>query len=126
MDIRDAIQQRIKQVKRLEEEIAALQRAEKLVEESSPASSKPGTQADMATSVLELAGKPMHVSDISTQIRRKFGIQIKTNNLGVMLFRYAKRGSKFYKAKGKPNTYGLVKWEETSIPERLEVARGIQ
>jgi hypothetical protein len=72
----------------------------------------------MAYAVLDEIGKPMHVTQISEQIKKRFSISIKANNLGVMLFRYAKRGNKFYKAQGKPNTYGLIKWQE--ITQRLD------
>jgi hypothetical protein len=39
-----------------------------------------------------------------------------------MLFRYAKRGKKFYKSEEKPNTYGLLKWQR--ISERLDSSKG--
>jgi hypothetical protein len=72
----------------------------------------------MAYAVLDGVGKPMHVSQIALQIKKQFGVAIKNNNLGVMLFRYAKRGKKFYKVEGRKNTYGLIKWQ--ALSERLE------
>jgi hypothetical protein len=126
MDIQQAIDERKKKMKRLEEEIAALQRAAKLLDETDALPNSAGTQADMASAILENAGKPMHVTDLVSQIKKRFGRTIKSNNLGVMLFRYAKRGSKFYKAKGKPNTYGLIKWEEIPIATRMAGVEKIQ
>ncbi|MGB7728329.1 MAG: hypothetical protein WBL50_09875 [Candidatus Acidiferrum sp.] len=116
MDIREAVEQRKKQIERLQREIQTLEAAEELIK-GKPIE-KPKSQPDMANAILEEIGKPMHVTQISTQIKTKFGQNVKPNNLGVMLFRYAKRGSRFYKVEGKPNTYGLVKWQQ--ISERLD------
>lgn len=117
MDIQEAIEERKKQIRSLQQEIAALETAASILKKQ-PITDKPKSQPDMAGSVLESVGKPMHVSQIAAQIRSTFGRNVKTNNLGVLLFRYAKRGSRFYKVEGRPNTYGLVKWQP--IAERLE------
>jgi len=79
---------------------------------------KPKSQPDMANAILDEIGKPMHVTQIAAQIKDRFGQNVKPNNLGVMLFRYAKRGSRFYKVESRPNTYGLIKWQQ--ISERLD------
>ena len=120
MDIQEAIEDRQKQIKRLEQEISTLQVAAKLLTGSTK-TERPQTQPDMASAILEEVGKPMHVTQITAQIKKKFGKPVKSNNLGVMLFRYAKRGNRFYKAKGKPNTYGLIKWQDLS--ERIEATK---
>jgi hypothetical protein len=119
MDIREAVEQRKKQIERLQREIQTLEAAEELI--TVIPREKPKSQPDMASVILEEIGKPMHVSQISAQIKSKFGQNVKSNNLGVMLFRYAKRGSRFYKVEGKPNTYGLIKWQQ--ISERLDHAK---
>lgn len=116
MDIREAVEERKRQIERLQQEIRTLEAAEQLIR--GKPREKPKSQPDMASAVLEEVGKPMHVSQIAAQVKTRFGQNIKSNNLGVMLFRYAKRGSRFYKVEGKPNTYGLVKWQQ--ISERLE------
>jgi len=117
MDFREAIEERKRQISRLQQEIITLENAEALMKGGSP-KEKPKSQPDMAKAVLEEIGKPMHVSQIAAQIKAKYGENIKTNNLGVVLFRYAKRGSHFYKVEGRPNTYGLVKWQD--LEERLD------
>ena len=117
MNIQEAISDREKQIKILQQEIQTLKGAEEILK-GKPSTEKPQTQPDMAYAVLDSVGKPMHVSQIAIQIKKQFGRVIKNNNLGVMLFRYAKRGKKFYKVEGRKNTYGLVKWQE--ISERLE------
>jgi hypothetical protein len=52
----------------------------------------------------------MHVAQVAAQIKKKFAFTIKVNNLGVMLFRYSKRGKRFYKVQGRKNAYGLIRW----------------
>ena len=116
MEIKAAILERQRKIEALQKEIAALEFAESLLA-GKTRSEKPKTQADMASAILEDVGKPMHVGQLVEQIKRIFGESIKSNNLGVMLFRYAKRGNRFYKVQGRPNTYGLVKWQE--IKDRL-------
>jgi hypothetical protein len=120
MDISQAIDERQKQIKRLEQEIGTLQMAAKLLA-GEPKTDRPKTQPDMASAVLDEVGKPMHVTQITAQIKKKFANHVKSNNLGVMLFRYAKRGNRFYKVSGKPNTYGLIKWQD--LAERIEAAK---
>jgi len=121
MNIREAIAEKQKLIKRLEQEITALQVAATILEGFPVGLLTPKTQPEMAASILEDVGKPMHVEQIAGQIKKSFAATIKTNNLGVMLFRYAKRGNRFYKVKGKPNTYGLIKWQDLS--ERIEATR---
>jgi hypothetical protein len=122
MDIQEAIEDRRKQIKKLEDEIKALVFAAEIIKgDKKTETEKPKTQPDMAYAVLEEIGKPIHVTQIADQIKRLFKIAIKANNLGVMLFRYAKRGNRFYKAEGKPNTYGLLKWQQ--ISERLDSSK---
>jgi hypothetical protein len=122
MNIHAAIEERKKQIRKLEDEIKALVFASEILKsDGKAATEKPKTQPDMAYAVLEEIGKPMHVSQISEQVKKRFQVLIKANNLGVMLFRYAKRGNKFYKSKDKPNTYGLIKWQ--AVSERLESSK---
>jgi hypothetical protein len=117
MEISDAIEERKRKIKELETEIEALVLAAEILKGSAK-TEKPKSQPDMAYAILEEVGTPMHVSQIAEQVRKLFKTSIKPNNLAVMLFRYAKRGSKFYKYEGKPNTYGLLKWQP--IAKRLE------
>jgi hypothetical protein len=117
MNIQEAIEEREKQIRFLQQEIKSLQVAAEILKGKAP-TEKPKTQAEMAYAVLEDVGKPMHVAQVVEQIKKKFSAKIKPNNLGVMLFRYAKRGKRFYKVQGRKNTYGLIKWQE--ISERLQ------
>jgi hypothetical protein len=124
MNIREAINEKQQQIKKLEQEIGALQIALGILEKTQMPigfNMQPKSQPEMAALVLEEVGKPVHIRQIAAQIKKTFGVTIKPNNLGVMLFRYSKRGSRFYKAKGKPSTYGLIKWQDLS--ERIEAAR---
>jgi hypothetical protein len=123
MQIHEAIEERRKQIKKLETEIEALVLAAEILKSGGKTETeKVKTQPDMAYAVLDEIGKPMHVTQVSEQIKKRFSVSIKANNLGVMLFRYAKRGNRFYKAQGKPNTYGLLKWQP--ISDRLESSKG--
>jgi len=122
MEIHAAIEERKKQIKKLEDEIKALVVAADILKAGEKTETdKAKTQPDMAYTVLDEIGKPMHVTQVAEQIKRRFSASIKANNIGVMLFRYAKRGNRFYKAAGKPNTYGLLKWQ--AISQRLDSAK---
>jgi hypothetical protein len=113
MEIREAIEERRKQIKELMQEISALELAAEILKGDAK-TGKPESQPDMAYAILDDVGKPMHVGQIVAQIKKRFATTVKSNNLGVMLFRYSKRGTRFYKAQGKPNTYVLIKWQELS------------
>ena len=124
MNIREAIAEKQQQIKKLDQEINALMVALTILEKTPVLIgfvSEQKSQPEMAASILDAACRPMHVKQIAAQIKKNFGVTIKLNNLGVMLFRYSKRVSRFYKVKGKPNTYGLIKWQDLS--ERIEATR---
>ncbi|MGC2527539.1 MAG: hypothetical protein WA639_07315 [Candidatus Acidiferrum sp.] len=124
MDIYEAIEDRRKQIKKLEDEIDALVFAAEIIKgDKKTETEKPKTQPDMAYAILEEVGKPMHVAQLAEQIKKKFSVTIKANNLSVMLFRYSKRGNRFYKSQDKPNTYGLNKWQE--ISERVQASKAL-
>jgi hypothetical protein len=118
--IQEAIEERKKEIRRIQQEIAALELADHILSKNAK-TEKPKSQPDMAANILEQVGKPMHVTQIAAQIKTQFKQTVKSNNLGVMLFRYAKRGTRFYKVEGRPNTYGLIKWQE--LAERLETIK---
>ncbi len=124
MDILEAIAEKEKQIEQLRREINTLHSAARILDMAERRTEKAKSQPAMAASILDEIGKPMHVSQIVDQIKKRFRISVKTNTLGVTLYRYAKRNSSFYKVKGKPNTYGLVKWQAPS--ERAESIRGTQ
>jgi hypothetical protein len=124
MDIYEAIEDRRKQIKKLEDEIDALVFAAEIIKgDKKTETEKPKTQPDMAYAILEEVGKPMHVAQLAEQIKKKFSVTIRSNNLAVMLFRYSKRGNRFYKSQDKPNTYGLNKWQELS--ERIQSSKAL-
>ena len=120
-EIQEAIAEKRRQIDELSNDIKALEKAAQIIERSARRVEKPESQSAMAAAILEEIGKPMHVASIGEQIKRKFQRAIKTNNLGVMLFRFARRGSLFYKVEGKPNTYGLLKWH--SVTQRADEIR---
>lgn len=117
MTIEEAIEERRKRVRELQQEINALEKAAEILK-GAPTHEQPKSQPDMAYAVLEEVGKPMHVKQVAQQIKKKFSNPINLNTLSVMLFRYSKRRTRFYKLEGRPNTYGLVKWQ--NISEMLE------
>jgi len=110
-DIHQVIAQKQREIQRLEKEIAALQLADAILSGSHGDTEKSKSQPEMVTHILEEVGKPMHVTQIADQMKSRFQVRVKTTNLGVLLYRYAQRNSRFYKVKGKPNTYGLAKWQ---------------
>jgi len=110
-DIADVIAEKNRQIEKLRKDIDALQKAQSIIENTTPETEKPQSQADMAAAILDEIGKPMHVEKIAEQIKKKFHSTVKKSVLGTVLFRYSRKGKRFYKMEGKPNTYGLNKWQ---------------
>jgi hypothetical protein len=114
-DIRSVLNEKQQQMVKLQREIEALRLAISLLgsDGSEPVidiNTELLSQPKMIASILEANGRPMHVREIAYQLKKRFNLETKKSNLGVMLFRYSKRGSTFYKEHDKPNTYGLLKW----------------
>lgn len=126
-DIYKTLAEKQKQLELLQREIDALRLAAKILGDESVKTSPEGkpSQPQMAVAVLEANGKPMHVHSIVEQIHKKFGVKIKTNNLAVLLYRYAQRGKHFYKDVRKGNTYGLIRWQAIA-PQQEESSRAVQ
>lgn len=70
--------------------------------------SAPLSQPQMIRTVLAEHKGEMHLSDILKAVEKKFHRNLKPNVTAAVIFRYAKRGSIFYKSKSKPNTWGLL------------------
>jgi hypothetical protein len=128
MDIEQAIKEKRRQIEKLEQEISTLERASHILGQTI-SGEKNLTQPAMVEAILANVGKPMHVDRLIEQIKIRYKRNVKKNNLGVTLYRYADRGSKFYKVPGKPNTYALLAWQkpgekirETQEPEDLKAA----
>jgi len=113
-EITAAIQEKLREIARLKKQIESLQEAEEILQGYAKKKEEPRSQPQMAAAILDEVGKPMHVSIIAEQMKKRYQQTVKVANLGVMLFRYSKRLKTFYKVKGKPNTYGLSKWETTN------------
>jgi hypothetical protein len=64
----------------------------------------------MIRSVLAERKAEMHLSEILAAVERKFDKKLKPNVTAAVIFRYAKRGSIFYKSPSKPNTWGLLEF----------------
>ena len=122
--IQEVIAEKERQIDLLREQIKSLLHAEQIMQNSSRETEKPQSQPDIAEAILEELGKPMHVAQIVAQMKRKYHRTTKTNTLGVTLYRYAQRGKRFYKVKGKPNTYGLVKWQTPQ--DHIENAKALK
>lgn len=117
-DIYKALQEKQQELEGLQREINALRMAIKILgAEDIPKSKGKQNQPQMMVAILEANGKPMHVKHIAEQMRKQFKKSIKTNNVSVLLYRYANRGKHFHKVVGKPNTYGLIRWESIRLPE---------
>jgi HB1, ASXL, restriction endonuclease HTH domain len=123
-DLQEVIAEKYRQIENLRSEINALEKAKQIIEGSSRETEKPRSQPEMAAAILEEVGKPMHVSQIVEQMKRKYGASPKPTTLGVTMYRYAQRGRRFYKVKGKPNTYGLIKWQ--SPEDHIENAKTLK
>ena len=68
------------------------------------------SQPQMVRAILSEHTAPMHLSEIIKAVHMKFGKVLKPNVIAAVIFRYAKRGSMFYKADA-PNTWGLLEWK---------------
>ena len=111
-DIYSVLHEKQKQLVILQREVDALRLAMKLLgEEKLSDEDTKLSQPLMAVAILEAMGKPLHVKNIAEQMKKRFKISVKLNNLSVMLYRYATRGRHFFTSSDKPNTYGLLKWE---------------
>ena len=111
-DIYEVLTQKRREATQLQREIEALELAGRLLQGDKPtANQQEGSTPQKVTAILQAEGKPLHVSQIATELKNKFKTSVKKNNLSVLLYRYAQRGSRFYKVKDKPNTYGLIEWQ---------------
>ncbi len=112
-DIYKTLAEKQKDLTALQREVDALRLAIKLLgdEGTAPIEGQEMSQPKMVVAILQAAHRPMHVKDIAEQMKKKFKLTVKVNNLGVMLYRYAARGRHFVKIINKPNTYGLIEWQ---------------
>lgn len=110
-DIYKLLADKQKQLAELQREVDALRMAAKLLGGDETVSEDSQSQPQMVIAILEATNKPLHISQIADQMKKRFKKSVKKSNLGVLLYRYAQRGKHFYKVTGKPNTYGLLKWE---------------
>jgi predicted nuclease with TOPRIM domain len=99
-------------VSTLGREIEAVKTTVKLLgdaeDQSSDEQSVALSQPQMIRAVLAEHKKEMHLSEILGAVELKFHVKLKPNVTAAVIFRYAKRGSIFYKAPSKPNTWGLL------------------
>ncbi len=121
-DIYKALQEKQQELEGLQREINALRMAIKILgAENIPKEGGKQNQPQMMVAILEANGKPMHAKHIAEQMKKQFKKSVKTNNISVLLYRYASRGKHFHKVVGKPNTYGLVKWALKLEQRKLDV-----
>jgi hypothetical protein len=110
-ELYDLLASKRRELQHLQKEVEALELASRLIQGEKPATQNDTSIPQRIVAILQAEGKPMHVSKIAEALRTKFKISAKKNNLGVLLYRYAQRGSRFYKDTTKPNTYGLIEWK---------------
>jgi hypothetical protein len=123
MDIEQVIKDKRRQIEKLEEEIYTLEKASKILGHASMGD-KQLSQPAMVETILADVGKPLHLDRLIEQIKSRYKQVVKKNNLGVTLYRYAERGSKFYKVPGKPNTYALLAWQKPE--EKIREAESLR
>lgn len=70
----------------------------------------------MAFEILSEKGEPTHVNKISEGIKKKFNKRLRPAYLAAILYRSMKKGKLFYKAEGRPNTFGLLEWQVKRSP----------
>jgi hypothetical protein len=113
------------EMSKLSKEIEAVKTTVKLLgddveDESSDEQMAAMSQPQMIRAVLAERKTEMHLSDILATVERKFHRKLKPNVTAAVIFRYAKRGSIFYKSASKPNTWGLLAFRaEEPKPESL-------
>ncbi len=111
-DIHKLLNEKRKELERLQREVDALAIAAGLLSNERPvgAEVRAQSQPQLVIGILEAVGEPLHIREIVEQLHKKLRKKVKKTNLGVLLYRYAQRGKHFYKVPGKPNTYGLLNW----------------
>jgi hypothetical protein len=68
------------------------------------------SQPQMVRAVLGDKGTEMHLSEILKAVQTKFRKKLSPSVTAAVMFRYAKRGSTFYKSPASPNTWGLLEF----------------
>jgi hypothetical protein len=85
------------------------------------------SQPQMVRLVLLQNNSEMHLREIINTVKERFGKALTPTVLGAVLFRYAKRGSMFYKAPKKPNTWGLLEWRSKDPQQSvMEIVEKVQ
>ncbi len=69
---------------------------------------------EMISSILKAHGTPLHVNEIRSDLRHRYNKEVSRERIESLLYRHAKKVKLFYKVYGRPNTYGLVEWQEQS------------
>jgi hypothetical protein len=118
-NLHDAIKIKEGQIAQLQKEVAALRLSVKILAEEPQKPGKkaskqaPGlptgtviTQPLMVRSVLLDCGVPMHVQQISADIKKKYAVVLDPQYLTSIIYRLMKKGKLFRKAG--PNTFGLL------------------
>jgi len=117
-----------KEIERRQRDVETLERARVLLagrEESRPQERiealrghpkkgllEPDSDAGRTHAVLQAAGHALHIEEIMSGIKAKYGESPKYTSLVGALSRYAKRGQHFARTPGRPNTFELPEWRE--------------
>jgi RecA-family ATPase len=84
------------------------------------------SQPQMVRAVLVDSNEEMHLSEIVKAVERKFARKLNLAVTGAVIFRYAKRGSTFYKSQKRPNTWGLLEWQTKQPETLLDLVKQVQ
>jgi hypothetical protein len=69
---------------------------------------------EMISSILKAHGTPLQVNEIRNGLRHRYNKEVSRERIESHLYRHAKKVMLFYKVYGRPNTYGLLEWQEQS------------
>ena len=113
--IYDVLREKERQLQSIQREVEALKLSARLLAdkgETIPISNNGNiSQPEMIRAVLSEKQEPMHVTEISEAIKKKYKKRLKTLYLTTVIYRQIKAGKNFNRAVGKPNTFGLLEWE---------------
>jgi len=125
-DVFSLLRQKEEQLQLLAKQVEALRVAAQLIRaEEKLLGKKEGpetpSQPEMIRAVLVEYGKPMHVGQISSAIKKKYRIKLKPLYLTSIIYRLIKAGRLFRKEG--PNIFGLAEWPE--IRQGLKVENSL-
>ena len=129
-NIFDVLRTKEAQLQQLEQEVAALRLAARLLSDEQEArtskSHEPITQPEMIRSVMLEADQPMHSSAIGEALQRKYKKKIKPTHIVAIIYRCIKNNRLFYKVEDKSGTFYLLEKRQSPEVRTLKAIQGNQ